>query len=445
MPEDSGGDEALPKQAYEWHVNTKPKVPCAICGAAGYIRGQHRATTNDEGYTRRYLKRSRSDQGWKIRPAGPLWNHASKTAAVAETQPEGRDAAEAGTSRTSADLTMPLGTLFERFLRPDKLKEGSYATKYRTSLKWFRLFLEREPTLGDMASETLCRFFRYCLQNGRSVTTVRTFRSRLSSMQTYAVEKGLLSEACELPSVVGSPKPKIKTNGLPKIGSLEHYFAYTFTRSDLWQRSESSKKSYRTAIRLFGQFTRGETDINKLGTDNVAGFDRWLRIGGSSDSTARRYASHLRTILEHAGRIERRARGTVYNGDYASKAQQYPEGTLMHFLYDDYVYVRDISDEGLKYYRYTIRDFSKFLGHEATFEDLRKKDVNRYLVDCQKERHLAPSSVKGRRTNLLVIWRAGWDAELIDQQPRGIRKIKVRVASGMLGARRGGCRAARRR
>lgn len=52
--------------------------PCPICGASTKVRGEHRATSRDEGFKRRYLVRRRQGSRLKITEAGPLWNSSQK-------------------------------------------------------------------------------------------------------------------------------------------------------------------------------------------------------------------------------------------------------------------------------------------------------------------------------------------------------------------------------
>jgi integrase len=97
---------------------------------------------------------------------------------------------------------------------------------------------------------------------------------------------------------------------------------------------------------------------------------------------------------------------------------------LCDYLHGDYVAERAIAAVTIGHYEWTIKSFGKFLGHEPTFADLHHTAINRWLVWLENN-GCKPPTVKSYRVNLLSLWRAAFDAELIDVFPRRIRKIRL--------------------
>ena len=210
---------------------------------------------------------------------------------------------------TEADQAVSLSVLFERFFAPehDSVAGSRYAQKFRTALKWFRLFLEREPTIGDIDVGTLDGFFRFCLKEGQSIATVRTYRARLSLLQRYAAEHGMVSDLIQLPSVTGQKKTRQAKRGLPRIGTVRHFYEFTFLPSLLDRgTSPAVLQSYRAALTWLHRWRDGAVAMNSLDAADVATFADWLGRSVNPTTTAR-YSGHLRAILQAAGRIVRLA------------------------------------------------------------------------------------------------------------------------------------------
>lgn len=332
----------------------------------------------------------------------------------------------ANNQQTQGDLSISLVTLFSRFMRPEELRAGSYATKFHTALKWFRLYLGREPTVGDLADMNQIRgFFRFCLNRGQSVASVRTYRARLVRMQRYAVEKGLLAECPELPSVVGRAKERATPRGLPNIGTLEHYFEFTFRPDVLAHRAAKTCAHYEAGVGWFVRFREGRTDLAGIDPAAVIEFERFLDNAGLSPVIVRRYAGSVRAVLVHAGVLSETAGRRL--ADRERDAARNVPGSLEHFLFEDYVLSRELADGSVQRHLYHARSFGRFLGRVPMLADLERTAINRYFTHLETLGR-SRATVKSARNHLLALWRAGWDAGLIEEQPRGVRKVRLEGA-----------------
>lgn len=71
-----------------------------------------------------------------------------------------------------------------------------------------------------------------------------------------------------------------------------------------------------------------------------------------------------------------------------------------------------------------ISDFSKFLGRPAVISDLTRDVVNRWLQQ-KTEAGCALATIKTRRNAILGLWRYAYEAEIIDHEPKRVRKIRL--------------------
>lgn len=325
--------------------------------------------------------------------------------------------------QTQGDMGMSLVTLFTRFMRPEGLRAGTYATKFRTALKWYRMHLGREPSVGDLADLGQIRsFFRFCLARGQSVASVRMYRCRLIRLQRYAVEKGLLSECPELPSVVGRPKERATAHGLPNIGTLEHYYQFTFRPEVLAHRAKKTCEHYEAAVKWFGRFREGRTELDGIDQAAMIEFERFLERATLGATIVKRYAGSVRKVLVHAGVLsELDARRLA---DPGREAATELAGSLEHFLATDYVFSRELADGSVERMRFHIRAFGRFLGRFPMLADLERKAINGFFSNLETLGR-SRATMKGARDHLLALWRAAWDAGLIEEQPRGVRKIRL--------------------
>ena len=91
----------------------------------------------------------------------------------------------------------------------------------------------------------------------------------------------------------------------------------------------------------------------------------------------------------------------------------------LQMLLSHYANYRDIRPSTIRQYELSVRSLTKFLGREATTEDLTSDTVNRWLRSLD----LSPFTIRCHRRQLLAIWRGGADLDLLAGPPKGIRRI----------------------
>ncbi len=321
------------------------------------------------------------------------------------------------------DQRLTLTTLFNRFLQPEAISAETYARKFRQVIRWLRLYLEREPIVADLNdTEMLAKFFRYALDRGQSFRTVRSYRQRINRLQGYSVAKGLLREFRELPAIVGTAKPRTTAHGLPRLDTLEHYFEHTYKPSIFGKPSAQTRHHYEAALGWFSRYREGRTELAVLGQEELDGFQRYIEHAGLSSGVTERYVKFVRKVLVHAGRIyERPSR----NGKReAVDAARNVSGSLEWFLFDDYVFSRKLVESSVTRMIEHIRAFGRFLGRAPMVADLERQNVNRYFSHLETIGR-AKATIKSARCHLLALWRAAWDAGLLADLPRGIRRVRL--------------------
>ncbi len=89
-----------------------------------------------------------------------------------------------------------------------------------------------------------------------------------------------------------------------------------------------------------------------------------------------------------------------------------------------YVLERGLKKSSARSVRYRMAAFARFLGRPIAWADLNDVTVNTWLaamVAAGKD-----ETARGNRNCVLAIWRAAFEASILDEQPRRIRKIKKR-------------------
>ena len=73
----------------------------------------------------------------------------------------------------------------------------------------------------------------------------------------------------------------------------------------------------------------------------------------------------------------------------------------------------------------SVRQLEQFAGCQIPLGTLSSNLVNAWLLDMEQSATIAPVSVKGKRINILTLWRAAFEAGIIDHEPKRIRKISA--------------------
>ena len=81
----------------------------------------------------------------------------------------------------------------------------------------------------------------------------------------------------------------------------------------------------------------------------------------------------------------------------------------------------DLSPGYVQQLRVTVNKFAAWLGRPARLKDLADDTVNRWLGSIA----LSRQTIATQRRNLLVLWRAAFQDELVDELPRRVRRIQV--------------------
>lgn len=84
---------------------------------------------------------------------------------------------------------------------------------------------------------------------------------------------------------------------------------------------------------------------------------------------------------------------------------------------------RDLKADTVKQLECVARAFERFAGR-VPLADVTDDLANRWLIDLQSS-DLAPTTIHSRRRLFLTLWRAAYDAGMIDRLPQRVRRIKV--------------------
>lgn len=98
---------------------------------------------------------------------------------------------------------------------------------------------------------------------------------------------------------------------------------------------------------------------------------------------------------------------------------------LLTDVLDRYDLSRDLRPSSVQQLRFTIGGLSRFLGRPAALADLTSDQINRYLRHM-RDKGYAPRTIKGRRDNLITLWRYARRAKLTEARPAGVRKVAAR-------------------
>lgn len=79
------------------------------------------------------------------------------------------------------------------------------------------------------------------------------------------------------------------------------------------------------------------------------------------------------------------------------------------------------------FYRPAISDFSRFLGYPAESLDFTKENLNRW-IQWKTDQGCASATIKTRRNALLALWRWAFENEILDEEPKRIRKVRLSYA-----------------
>jgi site-specific recombinase XerD len=97
---------------------------------------------------------------------------------------------------------------------------------------------------------------------------------------------------------------------------------------------------------------------------------------------------------------------------------------LLSTLVGEYSISHDVSSGYVQCLYNSVSRFSRFLGRLASIEDLNAPAINRFLRSLAEEGK-KPPTIRGRRANLVVLWRFGHKLELLAAEPKNVKTIKI--------------------
>ena len=97
---------------------------------------------------------------------------------------------------------------------------------------------------------------------------------------------------------------------------------------------------------------------------------------------------------------------------------------LLSKLIDKYELANDLKASSVNQLRWTVRALERELGRPADVGDLTADAINTHLL-ALKNAGLAASTIRGRRVNLVTLWKYARRCHYVLEKPVGIRKIKV--------------------
>lgn len=74
-----------------------------------------------------------------------------------------------------------------------------------------------------------------------------------------------------------------------------------------------------------------------------------------------------------------------------------------------------------------LADFERFLQRPGVLTDLNRDTVNRWIIH-KTEQHCPPATIKTRRNAILGLWRFAYEVELLDEEPKRVRKVRLHYA-----------------
>ena len=96
---------------------------------------------------------------------------------------------------------------------------------------------------------------------------------------------------------------------------------------------------------------------------------------------------------------------------------------LHDFLWH-YELANELTEGSVYQYEAAIKSLCRWAGREITLDELSDSLVNKWLRDLSRSK-MAPATVKGRRSHLLVLWRSAYRRHGCEHGPREIRPVTV--------------------
>ncbi|RIK72148.1 MAG: hypothetical protein DCC68_26725, partial [Planctomycetota bacterium] len=186
--------------------------------------------------------------------------------------------------------------------------------------------------------------------------------------------------------------------------------------------NHGTMRDYDRFIGDFATFTGRDLPIGEVDDAKLRAFGDWL--GGHLSLSSCAVTNRLR-LVRAVARHPRQSEAPPEAPAVAALTSDAPPGTLLHLFETSYLTENRLADRTCKAYRIQLADFARHLGRLPTLDDLNRQTINTYLAALETSgRSLV--TIKGRWNVLRLLWRHAWNAELVADLPRGIRKLKIK-------------------
>lgn len=325
-------------------------------------------------------------------------------------------------AKADAAAAVPLRALAQLYATDRGVGKG-HLQNLRTPLRWWRMLLLREATTADLSPDSIVALFKFCFRQGLARGTVERFRVQIRSLVRYAAGTGLIADAFETPAAIGRPATQNRFRKLAvhsPAGTLPHYYRHAWLTTAGAMLSKAVRDEYEAHLNHWLRFHDGaDPNMADVGEGDLLRFREYLVAAGRSDRVAYRAVARLRALLRHA-EPERWPLRYAHNKRADATA---PAGSLRQFFEREYLGEHEIKESTRKFYEFVIARFRRHLAREPMLADLTDRVVNDFLATLAEE--YSPSAARTYRNVVISIWKAAFQWELTDVQPRRVRRVKV--------------------
>jgi integrase len=355
-----------------------------------------------------------------------LWRHAAELGIVRPPSRNGGtgrvpDFRARAVGRQDTGGAMTLWELFDSVYRPARLHNATLRQRrgYTAAIKWLCYMLDHSATLGDLTTDTLCRFYGFCAERGLSPATVENHRQRIATLARFAFETGVIAKRVLIPRIAerdAEPAASVWSDE----GSLAWFYAERYRPEMLVGVRPATIATYQAAVRSYIRYAGANLPIDRLDEAGIDGFEQWLRDRGClSEGTVGRYPQIMRRMRE----LHRPSPPVNPEPPTLMRpAKPATDQSLRWFFEECYLREHPVKRSTEYTYRIAINNFSDHLGRDAMLSDLDPMTLNAFLAARQAKVSLR--TVKGERMSLLTFWRSAHDWGYLEDLPRRIRKVK---------------------
>ena len=207
--------------------------------------------------------------------------------------------------------------------------------------------------------------------------------------------------------------------------TLKGFYEQTFKPERVADKLATTVDSWDRSVRVFLQFAGDDMALATINEKRLTEFGNWTREQGIGDMTGTDHVRRVRSIVRESKPIKPTEDDVRREAArHVAESSNAADGTLMQYLETEYVPYRELAVRTIEHYTASIAAFEKWRGQTVLLSDLSDDLLNRFL-QSQQEKGLSSSTVSGRRTDILVMWRAAELDGEVDTMPRRVRRIKI--------------------